>query len=263
MNSDDNNQQITRRRFFQFGLGAAGTIAASSSVAQVCGLKTGEQGLGPFFPRPDTPVDPIKENPDGSVPIFLSNDNDLTFIKGRNGTASGQIVTISGVLQDDNCQPVSGATIIIWQASESGRYNHKGDDANTDFKDPRDGKLIKRTLDPFFQSWGQTTSGPNGEYEFKTIVPGFYPADLQNAWYRPPHIHFMVSAMGFPQFVTQTYFRGEKIKDNDFVQELNAQDFLLQGGNLTNDQREKLIVDFEPIANSEELAGTFDITISK
>ncbi len=259
MKSKEN--KLTRRRFFQWGLGTAGTLAASSSVAQACGLKTGEQGLGPFFPRPGSPVDPIKENPDGSVPIYLSNDNDLTYVKGRDGVASGQQVIVRGRIQDNQCQPIVGATVIIWQASETGRYNHKGDAANPDFKDPRDGKIIKRKLDPFFQSWGQTETDANGEYEFKTIVPGFYPADLQGGWYRPPHIHFMVSATGFEQFVTQMYFRGDEIQDNDFVQELNQKDFLLQGNNLTAAQREKLIVDFLPVTGQTELEGLFDITL--
>ena len=258
----EEKSNLTRRKFFKVGLGAAGTLAATKSVAQACGVPTGEQGLGPFFPRPGTPVDPIKENPDGSVPIFLSNDSDLTFVQGRDGSASGEVVFIKGVLTDDKCQPVSDATIIIWQASESGRYNHKGDSANQDFADPRTGKMIKRTLDPYFQSWGQTTTNAKGEYEFKTIVPGFYPADLNNGWYRPPHIHFMVSAMGFPQFVTQMYFRSEKIKDNEFIQELNEKDFLLQGNNLTTEQRKKLVVEFKENLNSE-LIGKFDIALKR
>lgn len=257
------NNNISRRRFFQFGLGAAGTLAAGSSVAKVCGAQTGAQGLGPFFPRPDTPVDPIKENPDGSVPIYLSNDNDLTYVKGRKGVASGQYVVVTGVLTNESCEPVPDATIIIWQASESGRYNHKGDAANTDFKDPRDGKIIKRALDPHFQSWGQTTTNAKGAYEFKTIVPGFYPADVQNGWYRPPHIHFMVMATGYPQFVTQMYFRGDLIKDNEFIQELNNADLLLQGNNLTEQQREDLIVDFSPNFSGKELVGQFDLNIKR
>lgn len=255
------DNKLSRRRFFGWGIGAAGTIAASSSVAQVCGVKTGEQTLGPFFPRPGTPEDLIKENPDGSVPIYLSNDNDLTHVKGRNGTASGQQVIIKGLVQDENCDPVANATIIIWQASESGRYNHKSDAANQDFPDPRDGKMIKRKLDPFFQSWGQTTTNEKGEYEFKTIVPGFYPADLAGGWYRPPHIHFMVAATGFQQFVTQMYFRGEEIQDNEFIQELNQKDFLLQSNTLTNLQKEGLIVDFQSQPDRNELLGEFIITL--
>ncbi|MEM7646234.1 MAG: protocatechuate 3,4-dioxygenase [Pseudomonadota bacterium] len=253
--------KISRRGFFMAGLGAAGTMAASETLAKVCGAKTGEQGLGPFFPRPGTPEDEVNETNDPMVPIFLSNDNDLTFVKGRKGIAQGQQVIIEGVVQDLNCQPIAGATVIIWQASASGRYNHKGDSANQDFKDPRTGKIIERRLDPSFQSWGQATTDKNGRYEFKTIVPGFYPADLQGGWYRPPHIHFMVSATGRPQFVTQMYFRGEEILDNEFVQELNQADFLLQGKNLTLEQREKLIVDFEAKENAEELFGSFDLNI--
>ncbi len=256
-------RNMSRRKLFQWGLGTASTLVVSHSVAKVCGAETGAQGLGPFFPRPDTPVDPIKENPDGSVPIFLSNDNDLTFVRGRKGTASGQQVIVRGVLRNENCEPISGATIIIWQASESGRYNHKGDSANSDFKDPRSGKLIKRTLDPFFQSWGQTTTNEHGEYEFKTIVPGFYPADLNAGWYRPPHIHFMVSATGYPQFVTQMYFEGEAIADNAFIQELNEKDFLLQTNSITPAQRKELVVSFDSGLRGKELIGQFDITIKR
>lgn len=254
-------KKITRRGLFGWGLGAAGTLAARTSLAQACGVETGQQILGPFFPRPGTPEDLIKENPDGSVPIYLSNDNDLTFVKGRSGVASGQQVIIRGVVQSKDCKPIAGATIIIWQASESGRYNHKGDAANQDFADPRDGKTIKRKLDPFFQSWGQTTTNEDGEYEFKTIVPGFYPADLSSGWYRPPHIHFMVAATSFQQFVTQMYFRGAEIKDNEFIQELNQKDLLLQSQALSEQQKQGLVVDFLPQKNRPELVGEFSITL--
>lgn len=264
-NGGEMNQDLSRRKFFQAGLGLAGGLAASSSVANVCGIKTGEQGLGPFFPNPGTPEDVINETMDPQVPIFLSNDNDLTHIKGKNGVAQGQQVLISGVLQNENCEPIPNATIIIWQASESGRYNHKGDSQNQDFKDPRDGKIIKRVLDPNFQSWGKAVTSESGSYDFKTIVPGFYPADLssQNKWYRPPHIHFLVMATGYPQFVTQMYFRGETIKDNDFIQELNDIDYLLQADSLSALQKEDLVVDFEKSPEKNLLAGQFDLTISK
>ena len=76
------NSQVTRRNFFKFGAAGLGTLAASHSLAQMCGLKTGAQDLGPFFPRPGTPETVIAENPDPTVPVFLANDNDLTFVRG-------------------------------------------------------------------------------------------------------------------------------------------------------------------------------------
>ena len=86
-------------------------------------------------------------------------------------------------------------------------------------------------------------------------------ADLQNGWYRPPHIHFMISATGKPQFVTQMYFRGEALLDNDWIQQLNRRDFLLQHQELSAEQKEQLIVDFEPKDARQELVGRFDIKL--
>jgi protocatechuate 3,4-dioxygenase beta subunit len=101
-------------------------------------------------------------------------------------------------------------------------------DENHDFHHPKTGEIIKRTMDHSFQYWGKILTNENGEYEFKTIVPGFYPADLQSGWYRPPHIHFMVSATGYPQLVTQLYFKSDKIDNNEWIQELNEKDPILQ-----------------------------------
>ena len=256
---------LSRRHFFKAGIGAAGTLIAGHSLAQTCmrGL-TGSQPLGPFFPNDGTPEIPVRENPDPKIPIAMANDHDLTYVQGREGQAQGQLVTISGRVTREDCSPVPGATLTIWQASASGRYNHQGDDGNLAFQHPKTGETIERDLDPFFQYWGQTKSNLQGHYTFRTVVPGFYPANLEGGWYRPPHVHFMVSAMGMPQLVTQMYFRGELIKDNDYIQELNAKDFLLQHPDLTEAQREELIVDFERSVkwtNPGDLEGYFNITM--
>lgn len=263
-----NKTILNRRNFLKFGIGAVGTLTAVDTMAQMCIGKdtTADQPLGPFFPRPNSPVDPIIENTDPTLPLHLANDNDLTYVIGRSGTASGQIVYVNGKVTDSNCRPIAGATIVIWQASESGRYNHKGDAANPDFIHPKTGQVIQRKHDPSFQYWGRTLTDSDGNYQFKTIVPGFYPADLQNAWYRPPHIHFMVSATGYPQLVTQMYFRGEKIIDNEWTQELNQLDFLLQSPSLSMSQKEKLIVDFKEDHRGsfkDGLVGNFDITLER
>lgn len=259
-------ESTSRRNFFKIGLGAVGTLAASNSLAQLCGINTGEQPLGPFFPRAGTPEDPIREDNDPTTPIYLANDNDLTFVRGRNGTAKGQVVYVTGQVTDDACNPVPNATIIIWQASASGRYNHKGDAENKDFRHPQTGEVIQRTLDPAFQYWGRTLTNERGEYQFKTVIPGFYPADLRSKWYRPPHIHFMVSATGFPQFVTQMYFEGDKIVDNEWIQTLNERDFLLQTNTISSEQRDKLLVKFSDDPTgviTDGLVGQFDLNLTR
>jgi protocatechuate 3,4-dioxygenase beta subunit len=205
------SKSTTRRNFMRWSIGILGTTTAMKAVAQLCGLETGKQPLGPFFPNAGTPVDEVREIKNPGIPIHLANDNDLTVIKGRSGVAQGQQVLVKGVITDKNCQPIPNATIIIWQASNTGRYNHKGDSDNHDFIHPLTGEVVKRSLDEQFQSWGKAISNEIGEYTFKTIVPGFYPADLEQKWYRPPHIHFLVMAKGYPQFVTQLYFKGDAL----------------------------------------------------
>lgn len=257
---------VSRRNFVKTGLGIVGSLAATKSLAQVCGINTGEQPLGPFFPRPGTPENPIRENPDPNIPIHLANDNDLTFVRGRDGRAAGQVVYVKGKVLNEDCQAIPGANIIIWQASESGRYNHIGDANNQDFQHPHTGEIIHRQLDESFQYWGRATTNDSGEYQFKTIVPGFYPADLQNAWYRPPHIHFMISATGYPQLVTQMYFKGDQLRDNGWIRELNDRDYLLQSTNITNEQREKLVVNFQNDPAriiTDGLVGEFNITLTR
>lgn len=252
---------VSRRQFFKWGLGAVGGVASGSAYSQVCSNATASQLLGPFFPSEGTPVDPIREDTDPQTPPFLANDNDLTFIQGRDGRAEGQQVIIKGRITDENCESLVGATLVIWQASKTGKYNHLGDAANENFEHPETGEIIERKQDPFFQYWGRGITNENGEYEFKTIVPGFYPANLADGWYRPPHIHFMVSATGKNQFVTQMYFRGDEIEDNDFIQSLNEEDLLLQDEDLSDADKEGLIVDFHRSSVSNELEGLFNLTI--
>ena len=255
---------LSRRKFFCAGAGVTSTLVAGSSVAKACAALTAEHPLGPFFPRAGTPTMPVREDGDSSTPIHLANDNDLTFVKGKEGTATGQVVYVKGRVIDANCSPIVGASIIIWQASASGRYNHNGDAQNKDFRHPVTGETVKRTIDPFFQYWGQATSDDEGQYQFKTIVPGFYPADIQRGWFRPPHIHLLTSAVGFPQFVSQLYFRGQQLENNSFIQQLNANDLLLQNPRLTDKQKEGLVIDFaEDSQITDGLVGEFDIVLDR
>lgn len=183
----EKNKQFSRRGLMGKTLaGVAGLLAAKVLSAQEsCGL-TPEQTEGPFYPIADR----------------LDKDNDLTFITNKPGQAKGEVIFIKGVVLNQHCVPVKGALVEIWQACESGKYDHPGDNNSA-------------KLDPNFQYWGRAITNQKGEYLFKTIKPGAYPAN--STWTRPPHIHFKVHLRGHQELTSQLYFAGEPLNQNDLV----------------------------------------------
>ncbi len=207
---------------------AGGMFMSGSALARVCGL-TPKQTQGPFYPTRDQRLN------------ALDSDTDLTKIPGRFARAKGQIVVVEGVVQDQNCKPVPGALVEIWQACESGRYNHPND-PNTSVP-----------LDPDFQYWGQMKTNANGEYSFRTIIPGAYPADPSIGWWRPPHVHVKVACVGYRELVTQMYFKGDPLNERDLI--LN---------DLSAAEQASVVVDFQPSATEPGVkTGRFDISIRK
>ncbi len=246
---------ITRRKFLVGSMGLAGLMMAPSvGMAAFCPpATTPRQTRGPFFPFDHVVAHPIREESPSTGPLVLANDYDLTQIKGQTGVAQGQIIYFQGQLLRkasegkegiDLCQPLAGATVVLWQANFSGRYNHRGDDSpNVTFLHPKTGKLIKRVYDEHFQYYGKVVTDDLGRFQFKTILPGFYPA--ADDWYRPPHLHFSVRARGLPEFVTQTYFRGEALPEHALIEELNTKDWILRDLRIESDQQEQVIVEFQ------------------
>ncbi len=215
-----NNFNPRRRIFLKSSL-ALGTLITSewllpSLALSSCDL-TPKESSGPFYP-PTYPLD---------------QDNDLTYVKDKSQKAKGKIIHVSGVVRDDQCEPVSKATIEIWQACATGRYNH-----------PRDRNPAE--LDPNFQYWGKATTNEQGEYGFKTIKPGSYPASW--FWTRPPHIHFTVRSPKYPELTTQMYFSGEPLNDKDR---------LLQDH--SKKEQEKCIVTF--YQKKQKQFGEFNLTL--
>lgn len=213
-------KKLERRMFFQRGFKMAGALAAvglSSVHAETC-RQTSQQPEGPFYPVDDQ----------------SDKNHDLTQIEGHSQRALGEVVILKGLVLDQECRPVWGALVDIWQACHSGRYNH-----------PRDPNTAP--LDPNFQYWGQCLTNKKGEYAFKTIKPGPYPAG--DDWIRPPHIHVKVHYKGREELTTQLYFKDER--------RLNSSDQILQ--QLTQQQRESVIVDFKRSGEGRHRTGHFNI----
>jgi protocatechuate 3,4-dioxygenase, beta subunit len=217
--------QTNRRQFLKVGTGTLGGLLLSSRITQAlassCGI-TATETSGPFYPGESQ----------------FHPDNDLTILPGNSTRALGQVIYIHGKILDQNCKPISGATVEIWQACASGRYNNPTD-TNT------------APLDPNFKYWGETATNDDGEYVFKSIIPGAYPADVN--WMRPPHVHFKVSRLGYHELITQMYFKGQPLNDIDQI--LLATPAADRGA---------LVVDFQPASPEREpgsLEGGFDITL--
>jgi protocatechuate 3,4-dioxygenase beta subunit len=201
------------------GAGAMATLSISSINATDACQITAQQPEGPFYP--------INDQND--------KDNDLTQINGSTKKAIGEVVVLKGIVNNELCRPVEGAIVEIWQACETGKYNHPADPNNS-------------KLDANFQYWGRAITDKNGNYSFKTIKPGSYPAG--NNWVRPPHIHVKVHLRGYEELTTQIYFAKDK--------RLNNRDLILM--RLTEEERNNVIVNFETKGNIYP-EGQFNITL--
>lgn len=218
MSPDPMDRRALLRRASLLGLGLAGLSAAKGT--------TPGQTEGPFFPAADQ----------------ADKDVDLTQVAGRGARADGEVVRVGGVVRDLEGVALSGVFIDVWQACASGRYNH-----------PRDPNPAK--VDPNFQYWARLLTDNEGRFQFKTIIPGAYPAS--RGWDRPPHIHFRVDAFGLPRLTTQMYFKGQPLNEPDLILRDTAQRY-------GQAARDSLVVDFGGEADAEGIPqGLFEITLGR
>lgn len=88
----------------------------------------------------------------------------------------GERLFISGWVHDSDQQPISGATLRIWQADGNGMYHQDR----------------YRTL---------LTTDEDGRYGFGTVIPGQYSS--------MKHIHMIVSHQNYPSVETMVLFIGD------------------------------------------------------
>ena len=169
---------------------------------------------------------------------FDMNNNLLLFKKNK--SPIGQKIIIKGKVINRNGNPLKDIIIEIWQANAAGKYRDKNDTHNA-------------TIDPNFLGYGVTKTNSNGDYKFKTILPGAYPwGNHNNAW-RPKHIHFsIINESISDRLCTQMYF------PNDFL--LNYDPIF---NSIAKKYRNSLIAKFDNKNNivPNFLVFTFDIIL--
>lgn len=183
-------ENLLRRTLLKYGLiGLASTVSImmhNPVNAKKRFSITPDEIEGPFYP----------------VTRLNDQDYDLTHIHGRSESARGEHILITGSVRDIQGRPVKQARLDIWQANAAGRYRHP--------YDPN-----PAPIDPNFQGSAIIMTGTDGMFQFKTVMPGAYPAEKN--WIRPPHIHFKVEHEGYLPLVTQMYFPDNSLNANDLL----------------------------------------------
>jgi len=146
------------------------------------------------------------------------------------GDNEGDAVVVSGIVKSDTGMPVEGAVLEIWQTAENGLYSGQ-DDQQAEYN-------LRARM----------TTGTDGVYLFSTVRPAPYvvPEDGpvgellratgREPW-RPSHLHFIVTASGYWTLVTEVFPSDDPYLDKDAVFGV----------------REKLIMEYQPRNNTEEL----------
>jgi protocatechuate 3,4-dioxygenase beta subunit len=178
----------------------------------------------PFTPCPPTMV-------------MRPGEDDLTRLGPGRPHAVGEPVLIAGRILDEELKPVRRTLVEVWNANTFGRYSHVVDERNAG-----------APLDPNFYGFGRLLTDDDGGYKVRTIRPGAYIARNDIGWWRPPHVHFSVVGCGI-RLVTQMYFPGESLNENDFIYQA-----------VPDDERERVIA--RPVSSDVgEHAFRFDIVI--
>jgi protocatechuate 3,4-dioxygenase beta subunit len=182
-----------------------------------------------------TPTPAMTEGPFYPDRMPLDTDNDLLIVNDSITPGVGEVTHLTGQVLSKRGVPIRNAFVEIWQVDGNGVYLHSGSEAG-------------KSRDSNFQGYGRFLTDSTGRYYFRTIKPVDYPG-------RTPHIHVAVSKNGHRILTTQLLIRGNA---------KNKKDGLFR--RITDPlEREKLLVDFKPIADSSigELAASFDIVIGK
>ncbi|MBK5284201.1 MAG: hypothetical protein JJE25_02270 [Bacteroidia bacterium] len=163
-------KEIQNRRDF-IRIGMIGAAAGLAAPYMLMGEKLFAPGCAPT-------------TPDILGPYYLANAP--SSIQLSSASEPGQPILISGTVRSENCPvAIPNAMVEVWHATDVGAYY--------------------TNVNPFTLR-GTLYTGTNGDYNFNSILPGWY---LNGSQYRPRHIHYKVSAPGYATLITQLYFTGD------------------------------------------------------
>ena len=121
----------------------------------------------------------------------------------------GERCIVKGIITDSNGNPISNASVDVWQSGPDGLYDVQKENHVVDLR-------------------GKMTTDNDGTYLFRTVKPQYYPVptdgpvgEILNSLgrhpFRPAHIHFMVKAEGFIDLTTHAFIDGDPYLETDTV----------------------------------------------
>ena len=167
--------------------------------------QTPSQTVGPFF-HYGLPwkggADLVGKSDMGARPELFAEEHYVLNPSAPTGTPDGEAIEIVGVVYDAAGKPVPDAMIEIWQANAAGRYRSQDD--------PREDVPI----DPHFVGFGRAATSAQGEYRFRTVMPGRVPGPGNSL--QAPHVAISIFARGvLKRLATRLYFAGAPGNDVD------------------------------------------------
>ena len=111
---------------------------------------------------------------------------------GYSKSNKGEPLQVFGTVYGGDCNtPLKDAQLDLWHADPTGEYDMHSD---------------------LFLFRARVRMDNIGNYQYETLMPAAYRDAGMN---RPKHIHYMVTAPGHKNLVTQLYFQGDPRLDND------------------------------------------------
>jgi protocatechuate 3,4-dioxygenase beta subunit len=164
----------TRRRF----LLNTGILAAGWELSSAGAVLSQELAPTPACHDGDEPT--IRQT---EGPFFKPKSPERSDL--REPGAGGRPFELSGFVLTRRCRPLGGAVVDLWHADDKGEYDNTG-----------------------FRYRGHVTTGPDGAFRFRTIMPAVYSG-------RTRHYHVKVQAPGSRLLTTQLYFPDEPANRRD------------------------------------------------
>jgi len=153
-------------------------------------------------------------------PNIFHPTNNLLKPTGEEAIYCGEKIIVSGILLDQNCNPVSNAKIYIWQANCNGKYPYEPL-KNTVV----DKKLIDQKNKGSFTGNGIATTNNNGEFHFITIYPPAMHGESS-------HINIRVEPYEESNMQTTLILKGKKIKNPILYPSLKNIAEIVDGSNI-------------------------------